>query len=351
MLVWESQFLQNVRTRLPTVDPHVTAEDWLEQFTQGLNRVRFETCSHKHDDDTPVGIRAILGHCSRPRANPGVPHAHGRITAFVRDRHFFKLPAVLRQDMHVTSHPRIFRTARHHLLRKVGNHRPFLKYITSSIATRFLKLTWSKDKALVYNYSKHSVMLLLILEMFQQTAMQESFDTIKRFCTKDNQKSHRTHTGNPSRCPCKSKQRRLDLITICAHSFEKALHRNKLEEELLQNQANMYGRECTVDLCSDQGNSDVTELMVIDETTQCENCWEHSAHGMSFCTGGVILQEPSAQKANTLKETTSHVMIRLSGLQWQTSPAVLEYHDAKHHFRKAIYNLDVCPDGWNKDED
>ena len=38
----------------------------------------------------------------------------------------------------------------------------------------------------------------------------------------------------------------------------------------------------TAAVYSEQGNMDITELMVIDEMTQCEKCKEHNAKGMSF---------------------------------------------------------------------
>ena len=69
----------------------------------------------------------------------------------------------------------------------------------------------------------------------------------------------------------------------------------------------------TAELYSEQGNTDLKELMVIDETTQCKKCKEHSAKGKSFRTCGVILQEFSTEKTNTLKETTAQVMTRLRG--------------------------------------
>ena len=60
------------KKRLPNIDPNETAEEWLEQFQLGSNRVHVETCWRKHDDNTPVYIRAIQSHCSRPIAQPRV---------------------------------------------------------------------------------------------------------------------------------------------------------------------------------------------------------------------------------------------------------------------------------------
>ena len=38
----------------------------------------------------------------------------------------------------------------------------------------------------------------------------------------------------------------------------------------------------TAALYSEQGNLDITELVVIDETTQCEKCQKHDAKGKCF---------------------------------------------------------------------
>ena len=62
----------------------------------------------------------------------------------------------------------------------------------------------------------------------------------------------------------------------------------------------------TAELYSEQCNTDITELAVIDETTQCEKCKEHNAEGKSFCICGFILQASSAEKRkNMLKDTTA----------------------------------------------
>ena len=52
------------------INPRTTTGAWLEQLNMGPNRLRFETCWHKKDDDTSAYIRAIQGHCSRSSANP-----------------------------------------------------------------------------------------------------------------------------------------------------------------------------------------------------------------------------------------------------------------------------------------
>ena len=53
--------LEKVMRKFPNIDPHTTAEEWLEKLKMGSNRVCLETCWHKHGDDTPVNIPAIEG--------------------------------------------------------------------------------------------------------------------------------------------------------------------------------------------------------------------------------------------------------------------------------------------------
>ena len=57
-------------------------------------------------------------------------------------------------------------------------------------------------------------------------------------------------------------------------------------------------------LYSKQGNTAITELVVLDELTQCNSCKEQFANGKSFLTCGLMLQELSAEKTETLQETT-----------------------------------------------
>ena len=47
----------------------------------------------------------------------------------------------------------------------------------------------------------------------------------------------------------------------------------------------------TAELCSEQGNTDLSEIMAIDEMMQCKVCKTPNAKGKSFCTRGVTLQE------------------------------------------------------------
>ena len=60
---WNS-VVENIMKKLPNIDPRSTAEAWVEQLKLGSKRVRFESCWHKHVEDTPAYIP------SRPIAIP-----------------------------------------------------------------------------------------------------------------------------------------------------------------------------------------------------------------------------------------------------------------------------------------
>ena len=54
----------------------------------------------------------------------------------------------------------------------------------------------------------------------------------------------------------------------------------------------------TAESYSEQGTTDLTEVMVIDEMTQCKVCIQHSAKRKSLCTCGAVLQELSGKRKN-----------------------------------------------------
>ena len=76
---------------------------------------------------------------------------------------------------------------------EVGSRSSLHTFSTSGVPTWCRKLIWSKHKRWVHNSVEHSVVLLFSSETFWQNVLQEPLDTIKRSCTKDHQKSHRTH--------------------------------------------------------------------------------------------------------------------------------------------------------------
>ena len=78
-------------------------------------------------------------------------------------------------------------------------------------------------------------------------------------------------------------QKGLDLIRNCVRSSLPALGRKEVEEEPLQCQRkDKEVNERTAELHSKDGNTDTTELVVIDETTQCETCKTPNAKGKSL---------------------------------------------------------------------
>ena len=94
--------------------------------------------------------------------------------------------------------------------------------------------------------------------------------------------------------------------------------KDELTKELLQYQEK--GTEVnarTVEVYCKHGNTDISELMVIDEIARSALCQEHNAKGMTFCKCGSFLPELHAGMKETLKDTTKQVMVRLSSLQWR----------------------------------
>ena len=54
--------------------------------------------------------------------------------------------------------------------------------------------------------------------------------------------------------------------------------------------------ERTAELYSEQGKTDLIELMMIDETMQCAVCQEHNPKGWPFCKCASILSGLEAEK-------------------------------------------------------
>ena len=88
-------------------------------------------------------------------------------------------------------------------------------------------------------------------------------------CTKDHQKSHRTHW--------QSKQISVHLVTDCLTqmnnkrgSISSGIVSIPFCNRLTEKRKNTELTERTAELYSKQGNADIPELVIIDETTQCE---------------------------------------------------------------------------------
>ena len=166
-----------------------------------------------------------------------------------------------------------------------------------------MKLISSKHKRWIKHSTKHSVMQFLV-ETFQQNVLQESLDTMKRSCVKDHYKSRHTHQDfkknsgyRVTSCLTQTNNKEDSILSrIVLIPFYKNLIEKELEDDLLQcPRKDTDVNERTAELYSKQGNKDVTELAVFDETTQCETRRRHNAKGMSFCTCGIILHESSAE--------------------------------------------------------
>ena len=77
----------------------------------------------------------------------------------------------------------------------------------------------------------------------------------------------------------------------------------------------------TAKLCSEQGKTDLSELMVINEMIQTRQCkWKVPLHTWSNSERRI------AEKSVMLKETTANMMIRSNGLQWRVGTIGLTRH-------------------------
>ena len=117
-------------------------------------------------------------------------------------------------------------------------------------------------------------MLLFTSESFQQSVLRESLDTINRSCS--NIRSRTARRGNPRMFLCirvtdcltqTKKQKRLYLISNCATSIEQLPHRTELQEKLveLKKKVSTEVNTRTTELYREQGNTDRSMLMVIDD--------------------------------------------------------------------------------------
>ena len=89
----------------------------------------------------------------------------------------------------------------------------------------------------------------------------------------------------------------------CVNFISQSPTKDEITNELLQFQEKgTEVDERTAELYSLQGNIDITEVVVVDEMTQCKTCLEHNAKGKPFCACGLILQELSAGRTETLKK-------------------------------------------------
>ena len=120
-------------------------------------------------------------------------------------------------------------------------------------------------------------MLLFTVKRFLQNVLQESLGLIKQSALKGQQKSSRTHQQSLQMsvhrvADCFTKlniRERLDLIRRCANFKQKNFNIKKEGTEVDER----------TDLYSNQGNSDATEVLVIDEMTQSTCFKERNTKG------------------------------------------------------------------------
>ena len=98
----------------------------------------------------------------------------------------------------------------------------------------------------------------------------------------------------------------LDLIRSCVHFILQSSN-GANQKDFSSVQKILMWTKRTAKLHGSHGNTDITELMVIDEMTQCEMSTEYKTEGTSFGSGSILF-DLSAEKAETWRETTKQVM-------------------------------------------
>ena len=132
------------------------------------------------------------------------------------------------------------RKAKRHLIVKVGSHSSFFTFTNSGIPTQCVNLIWLTFQTCVWKVRRHSTMRFFTLEIFEQNALQEWSDAIKRSCMKDHQKSHRT-IRQSKRIPSHGGDRvldqdqqpkRFDLVKRCVHVVWRSPNKDELTKGL-----------------------------------------------------------------------------------------------------------------------
>ena len=155
-------------------------------------------------------------------------------------------------DRHVTSRPRILNEAKQFLIGKVGSHSSFLTFTKSGRPTRYMKLIWPK----------HKIIQSCCCSCWRRT--------------KEHQKSHHPHrqskkifvyrvtdclTQVNNRTRLDPKGSGLNFVLHCPNKDEPT-------KELLQYQEKgTEVDERTAEAHSKQENTDITELVLIDDMT------------------------------------------------------------------------------------
>ena len=112
-------------------------------------------------------------------------------------------------------------------------------------------------------------------------------NTMNRSCTRDHHNPHRPFkkiSGHRvTSCLTQTEIKKDSIIAGTVDFNLQAPHRKELEEDLLQCQRkDTEVNERIVEMYSELVNTDITELVVIDESSQCETCKRQNARRVFF---------------------------------------------------------------------
>ena len=259
---------------------------WRWDRTESVLRLAVE----KSDDSAPAYIRATQGHCSRPTVRSKhrvagritfiVPVPSSTLTKFCWLVCLQHEQAGKKADKHVTSRPRILNKAKQYVIRKVGNHRPFSTFITSGMRTQFLKLIWSKHKTwgLKFNHTVSDAVDHFVHVPTECIARDVGHDQTVLLERRSKVAPHAPAIEADVRA---SGDRLLDPNQQQKNfkcSSQKRTWRTT--SSVSKKMVRRWTR--TAELYSKQGSTDITEVGVFEETTQCEKCQAHNANRKSL---------------------------------------------------------------------
>ena len=201
--------LVKVMRKFPKVGPKTNAEERLEELKMGSNRVRFQNCWHKHDDDTLVQSRAIQGHCSRLIVSPEFfqnviecPHGWTHVIHHSSSQQYLDTHVLIagrtgtrEADKHVTFRPRIHKDSK-----AIPNHNSRQPQLVP-----YVHNTWHTDAV----YETHLVSTQYGLQLCLCSLRRHSsrmYCKCRRIRSDDlvwkTIRSRTAITGDPTRCPC-----------------------------------------------------------------------------------------------------------------------------------------------------
>ena len=262
----------------------------MEQFNLGSNRVRFETCWYNGDVVTPAYIRATQGHCSRPITGPEL------------FKHMIEIPHGWTNAIHHSSHQQyVDKIMSNGLIsgglgRKEGRQACHFSAAHPQQSNAVLdQKSWQPQIATIYGIGLFQAqhMGLKFFPTFSDVFVHFGDVPAERLArvvehvqtmlssTKDHQKSHRTHRQSEhmsvhqvTDCLTQINNNRGSISSGMGKFHFQALHGKNLKKKCFSIKKGTEVDARTAELYSKQGNTDLTELVVSDETTSAADTLE-----------------------------------------------------------------------------